>query len=74
MAPLGRMLIALGILLIIAGALLLLAGRVGLPLGQLSGDIEVRGKHWTLYAPLATCLLLSMLLSLIFWLLNHFRR
>jgi hypothetical protein len=74
MAPLGRMLIALGALLLVAGGLILLAGRLGLPLGRLPGDIAVRGKHVTFYAPIATCLLLSILLSLLFWLLNHFRR
>jgi hypothetical protein len=74
MAPLGRMLIALGALLLVAGCLILLASRLGLPLGRLPGDIAVRGKHVTFYAPIATCLLLSILLSLLFWLVNHFRR
>ena len=74
MAPLGRLLIAVGILLVLAGGLLLLAGRMGLPLGRLPGDIAVRGKHVTFYAPIATCLLLSVVLSLLLWLVNHLRR
>ncbi len=74
MAPIGRLFIALGILLVLAGGLLLLAGRLGLPLGRLPGDIAVRGKHFAFYAPIATCLLLSLLLSLALWLVNHLRR
>jgi hypothetical protein len=74
MAPLGRLLIVLGILLVVTGGLVLLAGRFGLPLGRLPGDIAVRGKHVSFYAPIATCLLLSILLSLVLWLLNHLRR
>jgi Protein of unknown function (DUF2905) len=70
----GRMLIAFGALLLAAGSLVLLAGRLGLPLGRLPGDITVHSKRVTFYAPIATCLLLSVLLSLLFWLVNHLRR
>jgi hypothetical protein len=65
MAPLGRLLIAPGILLVAAGGFVLLAGRLGLQLGKLPGDIALRGKHVSFYAPIATCLLLSILLSLV---------
>jgi hypothetical protein len=65
---------AWGILLVVSGGPLLLAGRLGLPLGRLPGDIAVRGKHVSFYAPIATCLVLSILLSLLLWLLNHLRR
>lgn len=74
MQDLGRLLLALGALLMVAGGVLLLTGRIGLPLVRLPGDIAVRGKHVSFYAPIATCLLLSVLLSLILWLINHFRR
>jgi len=74
MTPFARMLIVLGALLMLAGGLMLLAGRIGLPLGRLPGDIALRGKHVTFYAPIATCLLLSIAVSLLFWLVNHFRR
>ena len=70
----GRLFIALGILLVLAGGLVLLAGRFGLPLGRLPGDIAVRGKHFAFYMPIATCLLLSVVLSLALWLMNHLRR
>ena len=68
------MLIALGLLLLLTGGLILLAGRIGFPLGRLPGDIALRGKHWSFYAPIATCLLLSVVLSLILWLINSLRR
>jgi len=74
MAPLGRMLIVLGALLLVAGGFLLLAARMGLPLGKLPGDIAWRGRHVSVYAPIATCLAVSILLSLLAWIVNHLRR
>lgn len=74
MESLGRILMLLGASLLIVGALILLVGRLGFPLGRLPGDFAVRGKHFEFYAPLATCLILSILLSLLFWVINHLRR
>ncbi len=74
MNDLGRLLIGLGLLLLIAGALLLLLGRTGIPLGRLPGDISYRGKNLSVYFPLGTSILLSVLLSLVFYLLSRFRR
>jgi hypothetical protein len=74
MASLGRVLLSLGALLLVGGGILLSADRLGLPLGRLPGDIAVRGKNVAFYAPIATCLVLSVLLSLISWLVNRFRR
>ena len=68
------MLVGLGALLIVVGALVLLFGRMELPLGRLPGDIAIRGRHGSFYAPIATCLLISAVLALLMWLLNHFRR
>ena len=70
MAAIGRVLVAAGFLLLLAGALLLLAGRLGVPLGRLPGDLHWRGRHTSFFAPLGTCLLLSVLLALF----NHLRR
>ncbi len=70
----GRLLIALGFLLIIAGGLLLILGKIGLPLGRLPGDISYRGKRMSVYFPLGTSILLSIVLSLVFYLLSRFRR
>jgi hypothetical protein len=74
MNDLGRLLIGLGLLLLIAGGLLLLLGRTGFPLGKLPGDISYRGKNFSVYVPLGTSILLSVLLSLVFFLLSRFRR
>jgi hypothetical protein len=74
MLGLGRMMISVGALLVVAGALLLLASRFGLPLGRLPGDFSWRGRNMAIYFPLGTSLLLSILLSLFFYIVGHFRR
>jgi hypothetical protein len=74
MNDLGRLLIGLGFVLLIAGGLLLLLGRTGVPLGRLPGDISYRGKNLSVYIPLGTSILLSVVLSLVFYLLSRFRR
>ena len=70
----GKLLVGLGVLLVVVGALVLLVGRMGLPLGRLPGDIAIRGRHGSFYAPIATCLLISVVLSLLMWLVNYLRR
>ncbi|MEA2543334.1 MAG: hypothetical protein QOH35_4700 [Acidobacteriaceae bacterium] len=74
MNDLGRLLIGLGLLLMIGGGLLLLLGRTGIPLGRLPGDISYRGKNFSVYVPLGTSILLSVLLSLVFYFISRFRR
>jgi Protein of unknown function (DUF2905) len=74
MHELGRMLLLLGGILIIAGALLFFGARLPLRLGRLPGDILWSGKNTTFYFPIVTCVALSLLLTLIFWLAAHFRR
>ncbi len=71
---LGRFLLLAGIVLVAVGALLYFSGKLPLRLGRLPGDIVYRGEHTTFYFPVVTCLLLSLGLSLIFWLISHFRR
>lgn len=66
---LGRVLILVGAILIAIGALLTLLPRLPLPLGKLPGDLTWRGKHWVVYFPLGTSLLLSLVLTLVLWLL-----
>ena len=67
----GRLLIGAGILLIILGVLLIFGERLPVRPGNLPGDIVVRGRNTTFYFPIVTCILLSMVLSLIMWLLNR---
>jgi hypothetical protein len=74
MNDLGRLLMGLGLVLLIAGGLLLLLGRTGIPLGKLPGDISYRGKNMSVYFPLGTSILLSVLLSVVFYFLSRFRR
>ena len=74
MTDLAKLLILLGAALILAGILLLLVGRLHLPLGRLPGDILYRGKNTTFYFPLATSILLSVLLTLILYIIGKWRR
>ena len=71
---LGRTLLILGVLLALIGAFFFLGLKLPFRLGRLPGDIIHRGEHTTLYFPIVTCLLLSLGLSLLFWLISHFRR
>jgi len=73
MTDFGKLLIVLGAALIAAGLLLLLFGRAHLPIGRLPGDIIYRGKNTTFYFPLATSILLSVILSLVFYVLGKWR-
>jgi hypothetical protein len=66
----GKLLIALGVIVIAIGGLLLLSDKVPW-IGRLPGDLLVQKKNFTFYFPLATSLLLSLLLTLIFWVLRH---
>ncbi len=74
MTDLAKLLILLGAALLLAGILLLVVGRLHLPLGRLPGDILYRGKNTTFYFPLATSILLSLLLTLILYVIGKWRR
>jgi hypothetical protein len=71
---LGRLLMVLGLALTAAGALLYFNARLPFRLGRLPGDIIHRGGNTTFYFPIATSILLSIALSLLLWLVSHFRR
>jgi hypothetical protein len=62
----NRFLIVVGLLLVAAGLLWPYLARLGL--GRLPGDIAIRGEHGGFYFPIVTCILVSLVLSLIFWL------
>ena len=74
MRELGKFLLVAGVIAIGAGALLLYAGKLPLRLGHLPGDIAYRGRHGSFYFPIVTCLVLSVALTLILWIVNSFRR
>ena len=67
----GRSLIFAGALLIVIGLLFLAGDRLPIRLGRLPGDITLRGRHGVFYFPLATCILLSVVLSLVLWLFHR---
>ncbi len=69
MIDIGKMLIVFGIAALVIGGILMLSGKIPW-LGSLPGDILVRKKNFTFYFPLATSILLSILLTLIFWLIK----
>lgn len=73
MSDFGKLLIYFGLVLVVAGVLIVVLGRTSLPLGRLPGDILYRGKRNTFYFPLATCILLSVILSLLFYVLGKLR-
>ena len=60
--------------MLVAGVVLFLLGRTSLPLGRLPGDIVYRGKNTTFYFPLATSILLSLVLTVVLYLIGRWRR
>jgi len=67
------MLVLFGGLLLVFGLILIFAGKAHLPIGRLPGDIVYRGKHTTFYFPLATSILLSVILSLVLYFVNRMK-
>ncbi|NOY39433.1 MAG: DUF2905 domain-containing protein [Nitrospirae bacterium] len=68
----GKFLIITGLIIIVLGAILMLAGKVPF-LGRLPGDIIIERKNFTFYFPLATSIILSLILTLILWILSKIR-
>jgi hypothetical protein len=73
-ASMGRILIGLGVLLVFAGLLILGLEHIGFGPGRLPGDFTYRGRGVQVWFPLGTCILLSILLSLVLYLLSKFHR
>jgi Protein of unknown function (DUF2905) len=73
MAALGKVLIVAGALAFLAGVAFILLGRAHIPLGRLPGDIVYRGKNTTFYFPLATSILISVVLSVVLYLVGRLR-
>jgi hypothetical protein len=64
----GRLLVSAGIVLLIAGIVTMLGERLGIRLGRLPGDIRMEGRNGGFYFPVVTCILISIVLSLLSWL------
>jgi hypothetical protein len=67
----GQTLIVLGLILVVAGLVVSWGGRLPIRLGRLPGDIVIRGKNGAFYFPVVTCLILSVVLTLVMWLLGR---
>jgi hypothetical protein len=74
MNEIGKAILYFGLVLVVVGAALMLAARLGLPLGRLPGDMAYRGKHVAVFFPLGTSIVVSIILSLIFYLLSRLHR
>jgi Protein of unknown function (DUF2905) len=74
MSELGKILVGVGLVIALAGVVLMVAGRVGLPLGRLPGDMAYKGKHVSFYFPLGTSILISVVISVVLYLLSRMRR
>jgi hypothetical protein len=73
-ADVGKMLVVLGGTIVIVGVVLLLIGRANLPIGRLPGDIVYRGRNTTFYFPLATSILISVVLSILMYVIGRIRK
>ena len=70
----GKLLLILGAFLVAVGTLLVFGARLPFRLGRLPGDIVHSGRHTTFYFPIVTCIVLSVVLSFLLWLVGQFRR
>jgi hypothetical protein len=71
---LGKWLILGGLVLAAIGGLLFIGGRLPLRLGRLPGDIAIEGRRGSFYFPVVTCILLSVVFTLVMWLVSFFRK
>jgi hypothetical protein len=74
MGDLGRMFIWIGGFLLLLGFILIVAGKLNLPVGRLPGDFTWRGRNTTVYFPLMTSIVLSVILSLVLYFANRMGR
>lgn len=70
----GKLLVVVGIVLVIVGVFFVFGARVPFRLGRLPGDVAYQGKNTSFYFPIVTCIVLSVALTLILWIVNLFRR
>lgn len=71
---LGKLLVVIGVTLVVAGIGVMLLGRMNIPLGRLPGDFLYRGKNTTVYFPLATSVAVSVVLSVLVYVVSRWRR
>ena len=74
MFEIGKAILVLGLIAVLIGGGIMLAARFGLPLGRLPGDVAYRGKHVSIFFPIGTSILISVVLSLVLYLLSRLHR
>ncbi len=70
MADFGKLFIFIGLLLVLIGIVFIVGNKIPF-IGKLPGDIAIERKNFNFYFPLTTCIIISIILSLIFWLLGR---
>lgn len=73
MFDLGRLLVLFGIVLVVVGLVVIGLTKLDLPLGHLPGDVTWRGRGWSVSFPIVTCIALSVLISVVLWVIGRFR-
>ncbi|MFH1371476.1 MAG: DUF2905 domain-containing protein [Planctomycetota bacterium] len=68
----GKLLILIGLIIVLLGALFLLLGHLGL--FKLPGDLQFGSKNWRVFIPITSCLIISIVLTLLLWLISYLRR
>jgi DUF2905 family protein len=74
MSDVGKLMVIAGAVLLVVGLAIMLLGKTGLPLGRLPGDIVYKGKNTVFSFPLATSIVLSLVLSVVLYLVSRWRR
>ncbi|MGB6974794.1 MAG: DUF2905 domain-containing protein [Terracidiphilus sp.] len=74
MQEIGKALLGLGFVIALVGVALILSARLGLPLGRLPGDFAFKGKHVSVFFPLGTCIVVSVVLSVLLYLIFRMHR
>ena len=70
----GKLMLVAGAVLVAAGALLVFGARLPFRMGRLPGDIVYQGRHGSFYFPIVTCIVVSVILTLVLWIVNLLRR
>lgn len=68
----GKWLVVVGVIIMLVGVFTIALDKIGL--FKLPGDLEFGSKNWRFYFPIASCILISIILTLVLWLINYFRR
>ena len=73
MQSLGKILILFGVVILVIGITITIFPKINF-FGKLPGDISLKGEHFSFYFPIVTCIIISVILTLLFWVINYFRK